>query len=149
MVNSHSSTGKGSPSAPTHGPATHGVEQHVEALHSLNTHPLYLITAALLLLNDTLSKGLNNMANDFSGLKAALEAVEAGIRGVAAAIANPAIDNNDQLVIDGFTAQLKTAADALASATAAEQAEDGTPAPVETPVDPAPVDGSGSTDVTA
>jgi hypothetical protein len=36
------------------------------------------------------------MANDFTGLKAALDNVVAGINEVAAAIANPAVDNNDQ-----------------------------------------------------
>lgn len=82
------------------------------------------------------------MANNFEGLKAAIAAVEAGIRQVAEAIANPAVDNNDQATIDGLTGQLTAAADALAAATAAEVAEDGT---AETAP---PADGSGSGDVT-
>lgn len=87
------------------------------------------------------------MANDFTGLKTALDEVVAGINSVAAAIANPAVDNNDQAVIDGLTTQLQAAAAALSAATAAEVAEDGTastPAPEPTVA----VDGSGSTDVT-
>lgn len=145
MDHSHSSTGKGSPSEATHGRVMLVEAHSVAASLSPEVPALHLITAALLLLNNTLSKGFKLMANDFTGLKAALEAVQAGILSVAAAIANPAVDNNDQAVIDGFTAQLKAAADALAAATAAEVAEDGTTAPA--PVT-APADGSGSTDVT-
>jgi cell division GTPase FtsZ len=97
----------------------------------------------LTILNKVLSKGFNDMANNFAALSAAIDAVVAGIQEVAAAIANPAVDNNDQTVIDGFTAKLTAAADALKAATAAENAEDtGTTAPT-TP----PTDGSGSPDV--
>lgn len=148
MDNTHSSTGRGSPWAHTHGHETLAEAHRVAVLLSPEVPALHLITAALLVLNDTLSKGFKRMANDFSGLKTALEAVQAGILSVAAAIANPAVDNNDQTVIDGFTAQLKAAADALAAATAAEVAEDGTAAAPATDPAPAPTDGTGSTDVT-
>jgi hypothetical protein len=141
MDHSHSSTDRGSPSAPTHGHGTLAEALCVVVSQSSEVPALHLITAALLLLNNTLSKGFELMANDFSGLKAALDAVVAGINSVAAAIANPAVDNNDQAVIDSLTSQLQAAAAALSAATAAEVAEDGTPAP-------APTDGSGSTDVT-
>lgn len=78
----------------------------------------------------TLLKGFKLMANNFEGLSAAIDAVVVGIQEVAAAIANPAVDNNDQTVIDGLTAKLTAAAAALTDATAAENAEDaGTPAP--------------------
>jgi hypothetical protein len=76
-----------------------------------------------------LEKGFIVMANDFSGLDAALAGVEEAIREVAAAIANPAVDNNDQAVIDAITARLGAAADALGAAKAAEDAEDGVVAP--------------------
>jgi hypothetical protein len=99
------------------------------------------IADALELNNVIQLEGLLIMANNFSGLSAALDAVVAGIQEVAAAIANPAVDNNDQAVIDGFTAKLTAAADALKSATAAEVVEDGA---AVTP----PADGSGSGDVT-
>lgn len=84
------------------------------------------------------------MSNDFSGLTAAIDAVAVGISEVAAAIANPAVDKNDQATIDALTAKLNGMVAALTAATAAENAEDGTTATTE----PAPADGSGSTDVT-
>lgn len=112
------------------------------AYPSPEVHALHLIAAAILFHANVMKEGFKRMANDFTGLKAALASVEDGIRSVAAAIANPAVDNNDQAVIDGLTAQLSAAADALAAATAAEVAEDGTAAA------PAPADGSGSGDVT-
>jgi hypothetical protein len=76
-----------------------------------------------------LEKGFIVMANDFSALDAALAGVEQAIRDVAAAIANPAVDNNDQATIDAITARLGAAADALAAAKAAEDVEDGVAAP--------------------
>lgn len=142
MDHSHCSTGKGSPSGATHGHVMLVEAHSVAASLSPEVPALHLIAAALLLLNDTLSKGFKLMANDFSGLKAALDAVVEGINAVAAAIANPAVDNNDQAVIDSLTTQLQAAASALSAATAAEVAEDGTT------VTPTPADGSGSTDVT-
>jgi hypothetical protein len=147
MVNSHSSTGRGSPSVATHGHVMLVEAHSVAASLSPEVPALHLITAALLLLNNTLSKGFELMANDFTGLKAALDEVVAGINSVAAAIANPAVDNNDQAVIDGLTTQLQAAAAALSAATAAEVAEDGT-APTPAPEPTVAVDGSGSTDVT-
>lgn len=125
---------------------------------SPEVHALHLVAAAILFHAHTMKEGFRHMANDFTGLKAALAAVEDGIRSVAAAIANPAVDKNDQTTIDGLTAQLTAAADALAAATAAENAEDAgpvvAPAPTPAPVSDgsggtvAPTDGTGSTDVT-
>lgn len=82
------------------------------------------------------------MANNFAALSAAIDAVVAGIQEVRDAIANPAVDKNDQTVIDGLTARLTDAAAALTAATAEENAEDGatTTAPAS--------DGSESGDVT-
>jgi hypothetical protein len=123
---------------------THVAARSGEGLPSRNIdyRPLLLGIVEALTLNTIVQlKGIKQMANDFTGLSAALDAVVAGIQEVAAAIANPAVDNNDQAVIDGFTAKLTAAADALKAATAAENAEDGT-------TTTAPADGSGSTDVT-
>jgi hypothetical protein len=76
-----------------------------------------------------LEEGFIIMANDFSGLNAALDAVAAGLAEVAAAIANPAADNNDQATIDAITARLGGFADQLSAAKVAEDAEDGVVAP--------------------
>lgn len=150
MDNSHCSTGRASPSEHTRGRETHVEARRGKVCKSPKsryhtaidyTPALLLIAEAILFNTFVLKKGFENMANDFSGLSSALDAVVAGIQEVAAAIANPAVDNNDQTVIDGLTAKLTAAADALKAATAAEVAEDGTPA---TP----PADGSGSGDVT-
>jgi len=134
----------------TLGDAMHYEERHGGGLPSSPdyTRALHYIAAAILYHANTMKEGFRSMANNFDELKAAVAAVEAGIRSVADAIANPAVDNNDQAVIDQLSGQLKIAADALAAATAAENAEDGVVAPVETPADPAPTDGTGSEDVT-
>lgn len=81
------------------------------------------------------------MANNFAALSAAIDAVVAGIQEVRDAIANPAVDKNDQTVIDGLTARLTDAAAALSAAVSEENAEDGT-------TTTAPSDGSESGDVT-
>jgi hypothetical protein len=85
-------------------------------------------------------KGIQSMSNNFEALSAALAGVEDGIRSVAEAIANPAVDNNDQATIDGLTARLNAAADALAAATAAEDAEDAGPVVEPAPEPQPPVD---------
>ena len=74
---------------------------------------------------------VNKMANSFEGLEAAASRIADEVAAVAEAIANPAVDNNDQEVIDDLTARLNSAADALRSATEAENAEDGASAPSE------------------
>lgn len=146
MENSHCSTGRASRSAPTHGRETLGEGRRGKVCKSPKTidyrPALHMIAEAIVLNALIMKKGFQDMANDFSGLNSALDAVVAGIQEVAAAIANPAVDNNDQTVIDGLTAKLTAAADALKAATAAEVAEDGTVAT------PAPTDGSGSSDPT-
>lgn len=86
---------------------------------------LYSIRNAIEDLTDVHLKGILIMANDFGAALVALDAVEAGIREVAAAIANPATDLNDQPTIDALTARLTAAAEALAAAKVAEDAEDG------------------------
>ncbi len=70
-------------------------------------------------------EGMLNMANNFEGLVAAIGEVEAGIAEVVAAINNPAVDNNDQEVIDGLTARLTGLVPVLDAAEATENAEDG------------------------
>jgi hypothetical protein len=110
-------------------------------LRSTN-NALLLIAAAILTHAKVIKEGNIHMANNFSALTAAIDAVLGGIQEVAAAIANPAVDKNDQATIDALTAKLTTAAAALQSAVVAENAEDG----ATTTADPA--DGSGSGDVT-
>lgn len=98
------------------------------------------IVKQLRLLNLIQIEGIKSMSNNFDALSAALAGVEDGIRSVAEAIANPAVDNNDQATIDGLTARLTAAADALAAATAAENAEDAGPVPTPAPEPQPPVD---------
>ena len=89
---------------------------------------LYSIRDAIIVNSFIVREGFLRMANDFSAAMAALDAVEQAIRDVAAAIANPATNLNDQPTIDGITSRLTAAADALAAAKSAEDAEDaGTP----------------------
>lgn len=75
------------------------------------------------------------MANSFNSLSAAVDRVSASVEAVAEAIRNPAVDNNDQAVIDDLAGRLEAAAAALDSAVDAEKAEDNknAPAPVEEP----------------
>lgn len=103
----------------------------MKAIHSKDKQVEFLFRQVKSLTEDILllQKGFLVMANDFSALDAALAGVEEAIREVAAAIANPAQDNNDQAVIDAITARLGAAADALAAAKTAEDAEDGVVAP--------------------
>lgn len=79
------------------------------------------------------------MANNFSNMDAAINRVADEVRAVAEAIANPAVDNNDQEVIDGLTARLDAAADALEVAREAENAEDAGPQPEPEPEPEEPV----------
>lgn len=72
-----------------------------------------------------------DMANNFERLEAAVSRVADEVQAVAEAIANPAVDNNDQEVIDDLSSRLEAAADSLRSATEAENAEDGMSAPSE------------------
>jgi hypothetical protein len=99
-------------------------------------------------------EGVVIMANSFNEMTAAVDRVAASVRSVADAIANPAVDNNDQAVIDDLTSRLNSAADALDAATSAENAEDAgsagatsgtstTGTPTATP-NPAPVEESTS-----
>jgi hypothetical protein len=69
-------------------------------------------------------EGVVIMANSFNEMTAAVDRVADSVRAVADAIANPAVDNNDQAVIDDLTSRLNSAADALDAATSAENAED-------------------------
>jgi hypothetical protein len=96
----------------------------------IDYRPLLQSIVEAIVFNALVTKeGFKHMSNDFSAMDAALGGVEQAIRDVAEAIANPAVDNNDQATIDGFTARLVGAADALAAAKAAEDAEDAGPAP--------------------
>jgi hypothetical protein len=79
-------------------------------------------------------KGFERMANDFSGLNAAVEKVAELIAEAVTILTNPATDNNDQAVIDAITVRLNGAAAALAGAETPAAA----PAPVE--ADPAPAE---------
>ncbi len=64
------------------------------------------------------------MSNDFTRLQGAVTLVATAVTAVAAAIRNPAIDNNDQSVIDTLAGQLEAAAAVLGVATEEENAED-------------------------
>ena len=70
-------------------------------------------------------KGLTNLANDFTQLAAAIDAVARATEEVAAAIRNPAVDNNDQGTIDALAGRLEAVSAVLAGALVEEQAEDG------------------------
>ena len=127
-------------SKPTHVVVMPFAVRPVVDLRSTN-QALLFIAAAILTHAKVTKEGFSRMANNFAALTAAVDAVAAEISAVAAAIANPAVDNNDQPTIDALTARLTAAADALKAATAAENAEDGgTTAPAS--------DGSDSGDVT-
>lgn len=65
------------------------------------------------------------LANDFSRIFAGLTAVGAGLTDLAAAIRNPAVDKNDQAVIDDIATQLEAIAASLPGLVAEENAEDG------------------------
>jgi hypothetical protein len=92
--------------------------------------PYLLVIIQLLALN---LKETKNMANNFDRLVAAIDAVSAGIAAVAEAIRNPAVDNNDQVVIDELAGRLEASAALLSAALADEQAEDGGAAASEAP----------------
>jgi len=118
------------------------------------------LTGALWHIGEAIEKGTKRMANNFEQLTAAVDRVSkqveligGDVRAVADAIANPAVDNNSQPVIDDLTGRLNAAGDALdsastalASATEAENAEDAGPAspapaeePASTPAEEAPI----------
>lgn len=89
------------------------------------------------------------MANNFERLSSAVQSVADRVEDVAEAIRNPAVDNNDQAVIDDLAGRLESAAAALDTAVAEERAEDGTE--TEQPTEPAveePVTDNGQADET-
>lgn len=65
------------------------------------------------------------LSNDFSRITAAVTALGAGLVSLAAAIRNPAVDNNDQAVIDEIAGSLEAMAAGLPGLIAEEDAEDG------------------------
>jgi len=75
-----------------------------------------------------MEEGNEIMANNFDRLNAAVQSVADNVLDVAEAIRNPAVDNNDQEVIDELAGRLEDAASALDAATAEENAEDAGPA---------------------
>jgi len=75
-----------------------------------------------------LAKGIEHMAENFDRLSAAVDSVADRVEEVAAAIRNPASDNNNQATIDDLAGRLEGAADSLRAATADENAEDAGPA---------------------
>lgn len=79
------------------------------------------------------------MAEDFTGLNAAVDKVVGLINEAITILQNPQTDNNNQSVIDAITLRLNSAADALG---AAEPAPAPVPAPATT--DAAPADTSTS-----
>lgn len=140
MAHSHCSTGKALPSEHTHGHETLVEELHVEVCKSPDYRPhLEALADAIYFLALSFMEGITIMSNDFTALSAAIDNVTAEIAAAVAILSNPAVDNNDQSVIDALTAKLTGAASTLGGALPAA------PAPVETP---APTDGTGSTDVT-
>jgi hypothetical protein len=72
---------------------------------------LSLIIRALI----RIERKLNLMANDFSQLTAVIDNVVAEIAEVVAILQNPAVDNNDQAIIDALVAKLNPAASSLGS----------------------------------
>jgi cobalamin-dependent methionine synthase I len=86
-----------------------------------------------------LEEGFVVMAEDFTGLSAAVERAVSLINEAVTILKNPATDNNNQSVIDALTLRLTGAADALAGA------EPAAPAPVAAPVEaPATTDAAPS-----
>ena len=77
------------------------------------------------------------MANDFSRLTTAVQVVADNVAAVAEAIRNPAVDNNDQAVIDNLAGKLEAVVNVLGEAFIAEQAEDGV---AEEPSEEAPAE---------
>jgi hypothetical protein len=61
---------------------------------------------------------------DFSRLTAAFADIATGLDALAAAIRNPATDNNDQAQVDALAGQAEAAAEAIRGLTAEEDAED-------------------------
>jgi hypothetical protein len=85
---------------------------------------IQLLTEAVIFSALTNRKGFERMANDLSGLNAALDAVAQGVADVAAAIANPPAGGNDQAALDAAAARLNDLAAQLSAAKVAEDAED-------------------------
>lgn len=85
------------------------------------------------------------MSLDLSALKAAVDTVATNILAVSSAIANPAVDNNDQQIIDELTTRLNNSAAALQAAVDEENAEKGV-VPAAAPADPAPAASSAPVD---
>lgn len=73
---------------------------------------------------------------DFTALTTAMDNIATEIEALAAAIRNPATDNNSQEQIDALAGRAEAAAAALRGLTAEEQAEDTGPAPAPTPTPP-------------
>lgn len=94
---------------------------------------LYAIRNAIDSLSIIQLEGMILMSNNFERLNAAVTLVGLNVAAVAEAIRNPAIDNNDQAVIDALAGQLEAAASILAAAKVEEDAEDGTAAPAPEP----------------
>lgn len=87
-----------------------------------------------------LEEGFVVMAEDFTGLSAAVERAVSLINEAVTILKNPATDNNNQSVIDALTLRLTGAADALAGAEPAAA-----PAPAAAPVEaPATTDAAPS-----
>lgn len=82
-------------------------------------------------------EGNTLMANNFERLSAAVAAVADGVLAVAEAIRNPAVNKNDQAVIDALAGSLESAAAGLAAAVVAENEEDAGPTPDPVPETPA------------
>jgi len=96
------------------------VAQHVVALHSRRSlRELYEIVFKL-------EEDMLRMAEDFTGLNAAVDKVVELINEAITILQNPQTDNNNQSVIDAITLRLNSAADALG---AAEPAPAPAPAP--------------------
>jgi hypothetical protein len=97
----------------------------------------------LLRIAEALEEGNYIMADNFDRMTKAVDRVANEVQAVADAIRNPAVDNNNQAVIDELAGRLEGAADALESATNEENAEDAGSTQVGKPTEnPAPAETS-------
>lgn len=87
---------------------------------------LALIAAILAVMCFHIAKRIETMA-DFSRLNAALDSIATNLADLAAAIRNPATDNNTQAQIDDLAGKAEAAAIALQGLKVEEDAEDAGP----------------------
>jgi uncharacterized membrane protein len=93
-----------------------------------------------------MNKEIKDMAINFERLTAAVDRISQEVTEVVEIIKNPAVDNNDQMVIDDIAGRLEGAADALDAVAEETNAEEVPTEPEGTPTEnPAPAEGEDAT----